>query len=198
MNSRKYHRIAGIIMLAPLFAWALTGLVFLIQPGYGDAYAMLAPRSYPVDQPIILPAQSEWLEFRVLKTVLGEHVLARDDQGWAQLNPHTLLKRTEPNDADVLALVSDAISVNPDRYGSVLEFSDGTALTSTGVSISLDWDRLSLQQYGKDTLWIDRFYNIHYLQWTGVALFDRVLGVLGLLLLAGLSVTGFSLALVRR
>lgn len=76
---RKLHRWLGVVMLLPLLGWLLTGLVFFIKPGYGDAYASLALRTYPVGDSVVNPSP-DWLEYRVLRTVLGEHVLARTSE----------------------------------------------------------------------------------------------------------------------
>ncbi len=206
MNIRKYHRLIGIIMLTPLIAWTLTGLFFLIQPGYGAAYEMLQPRTYPLtgalESPLsgaqAVPATESWSEFRYLRTVLGDHLLVRTEQGWQHLHPDTLQPWPLPDADTQLALVTDAVARNSQRYGDVQPLRDGTFHTSTGVRITLDWNTLSLRQAGNDTRWIDQLYQIHYLQWTGVEMLDRVLGVLGLFLLAAMSVTGFTLTFRRR
>ncbi|MDP1932932.1 MAG: PepSY domain-containing protein [Gammaproteobacteria bacterium] len=194
MNHRKYHRIVGIIMLTPLITWALTGMFFLVQPGYGAAYEMLSPRTYPLTEVRTLPAAQEWTEFRYLRTILGEHLLVRGEQGWRHLDPGTLEEFPAPQEQAVRSLVIDAIARNPQRYGEVETFVDGEVRTSTGVNITLDWNTLSLRQMGNDTRWIDQLYQIHYLQWTGIRVLDKVLGVVGLFLLVLMTITGFRLA----
>ncbi|MDO9318518.1 MAG: PepSY-associated TM helix domain-containing protein [Gammaproteobacteria bacterium] len=206
MNIRKYHRLVGIVMLTPLIAWTLTGLFFLIQPGYGAAYEMLQPRTYsltgtlesPLSSPQAMPATDSWSEFRYLRTVLGDHLLVRTEQGWQHLHPDTLQSWPLPDADTQLTLVADAVARNPQRYGQVQPLQDGTFQTSTGARITLDWNTLSLRQSGQDTRWIDRLYQIHYLQWTGIEMLDRILGVLGLFLLAAMSVTGFRLSFKRQ
>lgn len=193
MNIHKYHRIVGIVMLTPLVTWALTGLVFLIQPGYGAAYETLTPRTYPLtSSPALSPAQG-WSEFRYLRTILGEHLLARSEEGWQHLDPRTLAPSPVPGENAMRSLVADAIAHNPERYGKLSEYDGGTVQTSTGVSITLDWNTLSLRQTGNDTRWIDQLYQIHYLQWTGIRAFDKALGVVGLFLLILMTMTGFKL-----
>jgi len=91
-------------------------------------------------------------------------------------------------------LVADAMQQDPARYGSIASVDDGVVHTDTGVRITLDWSTLSLRQHGQDTAWIDRLYRIHYLQWTGQSTLDLLLGVLGLSLLALLSLLGARLA----
>ena len=198
MTSRRFHRFVGITMLAPLIAWTLTGAIFLLKPGYGAAYEMLALRTYPLTAPVSLAVQSDWHEFRYLKSVLGNHLLVRRGQTWQHLDPQTLAALALPEKEMQVALVADAIAGNPGRYGKVIELIDETFHTSKGVEITLDWDSLALRQYGNDTRWIDRLYRLHYLQWTGIPLLDRVLGVFGLLLLLCISFTGVRLILISR
>ncbi|OGT70340.1 MAG: hypothetical protein A3H44_01530 [Gammaproteobacteria bacterium RIFCSPLOWO2_02_FULL_57_10] len=193
MNIRKYHRIVGIVMLTPLMTWALTGMVFLIQPGYGAAYEMLSPRTYPLTEATTLPAGRDWSEFRYLRTILGEHLLVRNQEGWQHLDPLTVAAAPAPQETALRALVSDAIAHDPARYGEVSGYDGSAVQTSTGVSITLDWNTLSLRQTGNDTRWIDQLYQIHYLQWTGIRALDKVLGIVGLCLLLLMTLTGFKL-----
>ncbi len=189
-------------MLLPLFGWAITGFVFFIKPGYEGAYELLQPKTYPLDKPIAVTPAPSWLEFKYLKTVLGDHLLVRTVQGWQQLDPATLSLRKKPTNDEINTLLMDAFSTNPGRYGQISEINGNVATTSTNVRVTLDWNRLSLQQRGSDTDRIDRLYKIHYLQWTGVKWLDRVLGVVGLALVAILSILGlllwFKLKVVKR
>ena len=144
-----------------------------------------------------------WLEARTLRTVLGNHLLVRTSDGWSHLDPATLRPRPLPGDADLRALLGDAIAADTARYGRIasLERGDGgtaSATTTTGVAIDLDWRTLSLSQSGRDTRRIDALYRVHYLQWTGIAAVDRALGVIGLVSLLALAVFGLRLALPRR
>lgn len=178
----------------PLLAWCLTGLVFLIQPGYGAAYEALPVQGYPLTEPLTITPQEDWLEYKIMRTVLGTHLLVRDKTGWQHLNAATLA----PFEADMQqrrSLIGDAIALKAERYGHLLEMESEPYLTSTGAEISLQWDTLSLRQYGLDTRWIDRMYRVHYLQWTGIKPLDKVLGIFGLLLLVLISVTGVRLLL---
>ncbi len=198
MIIRRYHRLVGIIMLTPLLAWTLTGLLFLIQPGYGAAYEMLQPRTYPLsgtlNSLVVLPADSGWGDFRYLRTVLGDHLLVSGEEGWEHLRAETLELWPQPDAQMQLQLVADAVALKPERYGQVLRHEEGAMVTSTGVRITLDWNTLGLRQSGNDTRWIDQLYQLHYLQWTGVRWLDRILGVAGLFLLAVMTVTGFRLS----
>jgi hypothetical protein len=194
---RKLHRLAGIVMLLPLAGWAVTGAVFFIKPGYGAAYDSLTVRTYPLENPITVRPDPAWREVRYLRTILGPHLIVRTDKGWVQLNPATVQPAPAPADEDVKRLLTDAFTANPARYGHIVSMADGVATTDTGAVITFDWNRLSLQQRGRDTDWIDRLYKIHYLQWTGEKTVDKVLGLTGLSLLVALSVLGARLAFRR-
>jgi len=80
---RKLHRWLGVVLLLPMLGWLLTALVFFIKPGYAGAYALLMPRTYALESVARVAAEPQWLEYRVLRTVLGEHVLARREDGLA-------------------------------------------------------------------------------------------------------------------
>jgi uncharacterized iron-regulated membrane protein len=203
MSVRRLHRVLGLALLLPILAWAATGFVFFVKPGYKDAYAALRVRALPLAEPApIAPPAEGWLETRRLRTVLGEHLLVRTGSGWSHLDPVTLRTRALPGDADLRALIEDAMAGDAARYGRIASLvrEDGaaSATTTTGVAIDLDWATLSLSQSGRDTRRIDALYSIHYLQWTGIAAVDRVLGGAGLVSLLALAVFGLRLALPRR
>lgn len=197
MLTRKVHRVLGVVMLLPFLGWALTGFVFFVKPGYAGAYAMLAPKKYPLDARLRVVPDPAWLEYRCFRTALGDHLLARTATGWAHLNPADKAPRPAPTDVEFGRLLADAFLSDPARYGKVSEVFGSKARTDTGVEVSLDWDSMSLQQRGKDTDRIDLLYKIHYLQWTGVKAVDRVLGGVGLALVLVLSLLGLRLALPR-
>ncbi|MEK7829974.1 MAG: PepSY domain-containing protein [Acidobacteriota bacterium] len=197
LRTRKTHRVVGLIMLLPLFGWAITGFVFFVKPGYEGAYELLQVKSYPMNgEAMTLTPASSWLEFRGFKTILGNHLIVRTAQGWQHLDPATLAVKAQPTDDEIKKLLQDAFSANPERYGQVAKIEGGTITTTTNVRVALNWNRLSLQQTGSDTDRIDWLYKIHYLQWTGVKWLDKILGMLGLTLIVVLSVLG--LALQRR
>jgi len=196
MITRKQHRLLGGILLLPFIAWSLTGVFFLVRPAYEQAYSVLSPKTYSADQ-INISAQPEWQEMRLLKTVLGLHLLVKQEGGWQQLDPDSLEVRATPVEADLVSFVEDAISQDTPRYGELLPGESDPFRTSTGVTIAVNWDSLSLYQQGLDTRWIDRIYRIHYLQWTGIAFLDTILGVAGLLLLLLMTATGSAMLLRR-
>jgi len=178
--------------------WAFTGIFFLVKPGYGGAYEQLSVRTYPLQTTIQLEPQASWREFRVLKTILGEHLLVQTEAGTLHLDPISLNVRAKPEREDFKRLLNDALSVNEDRYGHIVAVHDlvsgsaqqAAATTNTGVELSLDWNTLSLSQRGEDTRLIGLLYKIHYLQWSNIKLFDTLLGVLGIALLLVLTIFG--------
>lgn len=197
MNTRALHRILGLGMLLPLAGWAITGAVFFLKPGYQGAYEMLPVKTYSLDASIALQTDPSWLEVRYVKTILGEHLLARTSRGWVHLEPRSLQPKPEPSINDIRALVSDAFEANPARYGQIASIDDDGVITDTGVRVDLDWNRLAFSQRGKDSDRIDTLYKIHYLQWTGVKTLDYVLGALGIILVLALSGLGARLFFSR-
>lgn len=182
-------------MLLPLIGWAVTGAIFFLKPGYNGAYETLLVKTYPFEAEQKITPDPAWLEMRFVKTIVGEHLLARTSNGWLHYNPRDLQSRNDPSSDEVRALVSDALSSssNPTRYGHIVSVQDGNVVTDTGIRIELDWGRLALSQRGPDTDRLDTLYKIHYLQWTGMKSVDRLIGALGILLVFSLSVLGASL-----
>jgi hypothetical protein len=201
MRVRRAHRVLGLILLLPICGWAVTGFVFFTKPGYEAAYSALRVREYPLDGVSIPLSRPGWLEVRALRTVLGNHLLVRMEGGWAQLDPATLRSLELPDDSAIRRMVQDAIASDRTRYGEIASIirdeRDGSSIsiaTTTGVEIDLDWNTLALNQSGRDTRRIDALYRIHYLQWTGIRLLDRVLGIIGLASLVALAILGLRLA----
>lgn len=198
MGIRRLHRMLGIVMLLPFFGWAVTGFIFFIKPGYAGAYDLLSTKFYPLESVAAITPRPEWLEFRCVRTILGLHLIVRTSSGWSQFNLDDLTPRPVAAPADITRLINDAMAANSGRYGTISSLHGLTAVTSTGVQVTLDWNRLALQQTGKDTERIDVLYKIHYLQWTGMKSVDRVLGMTGLVLLVALAAFGAKLAIRPR
>jgi len=198
MLSRRLHKYIGVCLLLPVFAWAATGVFFLFRPAFEDAYAGLAVKTYPVSSPLDLPSGEQWFEFRYLETILGKHLLVRTASGWEHRDGQTGNEFKLPSTARLTTLVADAIAENPARYGEIDDVQGSTFHTSTGVSITVIWPSLSLNQAGNDTRWINQIYDIHYLRWTGVDWLDEIVGAFGLLLLILMSITGATLLLGPR
>ncbi|MEP4149180.1 MAG: PepSY domain-containing protein [Halioglobus sp.] len=194
----KLHKWLGIFLLLPLMGWCITGAIFLFQPGYGDAYTKLLPRYYPMSTLSMPSGREEWLEVRLVQTVLGPHVLARTEDGWLQYDVDTMAVRERPSFADIERLLKDAISADKNRYGDSLKVSANDYVTETGVQLKIDWNTLDIEQYGEDRALIDKLYNIHYLRWTGSRPVDNVIAVLGLCGLVLTSVLGATLLFRHR
>src|SRR4051794_28731464 len=132
MTVRKLHKLVGLVLLIPFFGWAITGFVFFLKPGYTAAYEILTPRTYPLSIGPETPVDRGWKEIRYLKTILGDHLLVKTNQGWLQLDPKTLQPRGVPNETELRTLLNDAFSANPSRYGQVANIIGTTAVTNTG------------------------------------------------------------------
>jgi hypothetical protein len=197
MPTKRYHRIMGIILLLPLLGWGLTGLVFFIKPGYSDAYQPLGIKTYPIDTSWTIDTARHWQDLRLVKTILGTHLLVTADGNTKHLDPYTLQAKVLPPSDQLTALIQDAIAVNQGRYGSVTAIKDSIATTSTAVKITLDWKTLKLTQRGQDTELINLIYKIHYLQWTPYSALNQVLGFGGLFLLMALTVLGAMLVVKK-
>ena len=194
MRIRKLHRVIGLVLLLPFLGWSVTGFLFFVKPGYEGAFESLQLRTYPLDGDLSISADPTWLEFRCLKTILGSHLLVRTSEGWLHLDPRSLRPKEKPTEEEIRSLVSDAISAHVQRYGNIIGISDNTITTDTNIRVVLDWKRLTLQQRGRDTDRIDLLYRIHYLQWTGITVIDRILGPVGLALVLTLSILSLWLA----
>ena len=198
IKTRSLHRLLGMVMLLPFIGWAVTGAIFFLKPGYTGAYDIPQIKTYPLTEQTQIKADPTWLEMRLLKTVLGEHLLVRTGEGWQHLDPVTQQLKMPPSEDEMLQLLNDALQTNPERYGSIASINGNTATTSTGVRVSLNWQRLTLTQTGKDTDRIDTLYKIHYLQWTGIPSIDKVLGAVGIAFILILSFLGLRLFFSRR
>jgi hypothetical protein len=203
--TRRTHRILGLVLLLPICGWAITGFIFFVKPGYGPAYGGLHVRRYSLQGVAVPQPRPEWLDVRLVRTVLGDHVLVRTESGPVQVDPTTLQARELPEESDIRRLIADAIAEEHDRYGDLASVTrhpggppSASIVTTTGATIELDWATLSLQQSGRDTRRIDALYRVHYLQWTGIKAVDRVLGVVGLASLLVLAFFGLRLAFAAR
>ena len=197
MKARPVHRLIGIILLLPFLGWVLTGFVFFVKPGYAAAYEILTPKTYPLAGSNSIMVQPGWREVRYFRTILGNHLLVKTESGWIQLDSTTKQPRIPPNVTELRTLLADAFSTNPSRYGNITRIHGPVVTTDTGVEVTLDWNNMSLQQRGSDTRRIDLLYRIHYLQWTGIKILDKVLGFTGLALVLTLTALGAWLAFTR-
>ena len=190
IKQRKLHKITGVALLLPFAVWSLTGIFFLLRPPYFEAYERIPVKNYPMREALALPANNNWFETRSLQSILGLHVLTRDNSGWHHLRAGSFQAWSFPSKEDLITLLEDAFQFNPTRYGSIVEINENHALTDTGIRVTIDWQTLSITQEGQDSVWIDRLYNLHYLRWTGIAWLDQILGVAGLCLLLYMTYSG--------
>lgn len=196
MKYRRLHRLLGLALLLPFAAWATTAIFFLVRPGYTDAYAALDLTTASLPAAIDVSTEPDWREFRYASSPLGEHLLVRTSSGWQHLDGRTGAPFPPPDETELRRLLETAIAAaNPARYGQLTSIDGLNAQTSTGVEIAVHWNNLTASQSGRDTRWINKIYDIHYLRWTGHAGFDQVFGVAGLMLLLVLTWTGATLAL---
>ncbi len=198
MKSRKLHKLIGLILVLPMLGWTFTGLVFFIKPGYQGAYEQLSVKTYPLSQPITIIPQDNWQEVRVVKTVLGEHLIVKANNKSQHLDPTTLLAMPEPTTLQLETLINDAFTDNQARYGDIISTDGLTAKTNTGVEVVLNWSSLRLSQQGQDTQLINLLYQVHYLQWTPFKELNQVVGIFGLILLISLTVLGVRIYLKQR
>ncbi len=190
---QRQHKLVGTILLLPFIAWSLTGIFFLVRPGYEEAYERIPVWTYPISDPVVFESQMHWHEIRYFQSVLGQHLIVRDNSGWNHLQAETLEEWSLPGEQDLKHLLEDAFRFNPDRYGDIVSIEGNVAQTSTGVVVTVNWDTLSITQDGRDSRWIDQIYNIHYLQWTGFYWTDKILGLGGLALLIYMTITGWKM-----
>ncbi|MGO4999499.1 hypothetical protein [Oceanisphaera sp. W20_SRM_FM3] len=154
----RLHKVLGLLILLPVLGWVVTGLLFFIKPGYQAAYESLTVKTYPLDVNVQITPMNDWQELRLLHTVLGHHLLVKQQGQLLHLDPLTLLPFT-PSLEQTTLLLSEAIAENSERYGSLIEWDGSQGLTSTGVALSLDWQQLNLRQLGPDTQHINTWYN---------------------------------------
>lgn len=193
MESRKLHKIIGLILVLPMLGWTITGIIFFIKPGYQGAYEQLSVKTYPLSDSLMVRPKSEWQEVRLVNTTLGDHLLVKLPNKTMHLEPVSLAVKATPSEQEFKMLLRDAFTSNSERYGDILSVNGLSAKTSTGVEVKLDWANLRLSQTGQDTALINLLYKIHYLQWTPYKGVNQVLGILGLMLLILLTMLGIRL-----
>ncbi|TMM43986.1 hypothetical protein [Colwellia ponticola] len=190
MNSKRIHQIIGLFLVFPVIGWTLTGIFFFIKPGYQQAYDQLSVKTYPIEKSFIIPESQEWTEVRLLKTILGYHLLVKTAEGFEHLDPITLKSKAVPTSEELRSLFNDSFLKNSERYGYVISSDSVNVITNKGIEVALNWDRLTLRQSGEDTKWINTLYKVHYLQWTPYKSINQYMGTVGLLLLMILTLLG--------
>jgi hypothetical protein len=195
---KKIHQYLGLLMLLPFLAWAVTGVFFFIKPGYKAAYESLPIKSYALVAIPEVQVEKNWNEVRWIRSILGNHLLIKNKQGWQQINSQTMQQINAPSEQQIRQLINDAIQLNPKRYGQIQSVDGLKVNMDTGVEINLNWSKMSLYQSGTDTQFINNMYKVHYLQWTGFKSIDKVLGIIGLGLVVILALLGLSMMFRRK
>jgi len=190
MNTYKLHSYLGYLLILPVILWALTGALFLLKPGYENAYEQLQLTNYPLNSILPLSPEPQWQAIAINRTLLGSHYRVKIDNKWQHINPFSNQELLEPDPQSMLNLLQDAVKHNPQRYGLVLNYKDGTAYTDTKVKLMFDWSQLSIRQQGADSRIFNAIYDIHYLRWTGHKIVDQWFGYVGLGLLVLMAITG--------
>ncbi|MBU2872222.1 hypothetical protein [Colwellia sp. E2M01] len=198
MKSKRIHRIIGLLLVLPVIGWTITGIIFFIKPGYQAAYDQLVVKTYPLEKLFVIPESNEWKEVRLLKTILGYHLLVKTDKGFQHLDPISFKAKVIPTGLELTSLLNDSFTHKPERYGRVKTSDNLKVFTNTGIEVSLDWDRLTLRQRGDDTELINTLYKIHYLHWTPYKSINQYMGILGLTLLIAVTFLGFKIYISGR
>jgi hypothetical protein len=193
MNNRKIHTIIGLILILPMLGWTFTGLVFFLKPGYKGAYEQLTLKTYPLEKSFSIPASQAWEEVRLIRSILGYHLLVKSSGKIEHLDPVSFMAKPIPTSSQYQALLLDAISKNKERYGEIVNITGDYAKTTNGIDITLDWNNFKLSQKGSDTRLINTLYKIHYLQWSPFKGLNEILGIIGLLLLITLTLVGIKI-----
>ncbi len=207
----RLHRWLAIVLVVPLVAWLVTGLLFHLKPGWDRAYDLLSVKQVGVALPTetLPPLRVSQLttgpvwRTELIPTVLGPLYRVDAADGPLIVDATTGARRSPLTEEDARALITDATSRSRHReaYGPLLELSVddrvARARFAHGIVVELGRSDASLSQRGADTDRIDWLYRIHYLQWTGHRPFDRALAIAGLALIAAVIVPGLVL-FVRR
>ena len=198
MKTRQIHKVIGLFLVLPMIGWIFTGLIFFIKPGYQAAYDQLSVKTYPLEKSFVIPANKKWKEIRLLKTILGYHLLVKTDNGFEHLDPISLQPKALPHVEEINLLLHDSFLNNSDRYGYVITNDGLKANTSKEIEVTLNWQQLTLRQKGQDTRLINALYKIHYLQWSPFEYINQLLGIVGLLMLMTLTTFGIKLYISGR
>jgi len=203
---RRVHRWLAIVLVIPLIVWSLTGLLFHLKPGWGRAYDLLDPErpgQIALGPVAAALGDAPVTHLELFATAIGPLARVTTAQGDALYDCASGTKKSPlPIDA-AQALAVDAIARSPHRadYGPI------TRVTSTETTVTLEAGDITiavgrndarLSQHGADTARIDWLYRIHYLQWTGNKALDKLLAILGLVLIWLVLVPGVVLFVRRR
>lgn len=209
MSWARVHRWLAIVLVALLVAWSITGLLFHLKPGWARAYDMLSverrDRALPIDELQPLPAvqpstgSGSLQRIELFDTALGPLYRVRTSAGTELVDARTGERRSPLGEVDVRTLAADAVarSAHGAGYGELVDVVLGEQVArvrfSTGAVVEVGRHDARLSQRGPDTDRIDWLYRMHYLQWTGNKAVDRVLAVVGLVLIWAVMIPGLVL-----
>lgn len=203
---RKAHRWLAIVLVVPLIVWSITGVLFHLKPGWGRAYDMLDPeRPGTVSLAPITAALADApvTHLELFSTAIGPLARVTTPQGDALYDAASGTKKSPLTIDAAQALAVDAIARSPHHldYGPIVR------VTSTDATVTLDLGDITvdvgrndarISQHGADTSRIDWLYRIHYLQWTGNKVLDKILALAGLVLIWLVLIPGVVLFVRRR
>lgn len=201
---RTFHRWLAIVLVIPLVVWSITGLLFHLKPGWSRAYDLLLaerPAMVHLDR-LVLPAGTTHVE--AFATAIGPLARVTTDRGDELYDLDSGTRRSPLAIDAAKALAVDAIhrSKYASSYGELgtVTSTDAsvTIQTTGGPVISVGRNDARISQRGPDTERIDWLYRIHYLQWTGLGVLDKVLAVVGLGLIWLVMIPGIVLFVRRR
>jgi uncharacterized iron-regulated membrane protein len=208
---KRGHKWIGLLLLVPLLVWTATGLLFALKPGWGPAYEYLSPwQSSEVEASALSLAAFASTEsgkdasaIELHASAIGPvfHVERRGADAGSALYRATDGERLDPlSSENARALMLDAVarSSAPRRYGVIeSEKSKGdttSVVFAGGPRVTIDRHSGSIRQKGPDTDRINWYYKLHYMQWTGNASIDRILGFAAIVLVWLLAAVGLLLA----
>ena len=201
---RRLHRWFAIILVIPLVLWSLTGLLFHLKPGWSRAYDMLDPErpaELHLDKLASLPSATH---VEVFATAIGPLARITTGKGDELYDADTGTKRSPLPVEAAQALAVDAISRShfASAYGAPSRVtSTDTTVTielAEGPTVEVGRNDARISQRGHDTDRIDWLYRIHYLQWTGNKTLDKILALVGLVLIWLVLIPGVVLFVRRR
>jgi hypothetical protein len=201
---RRIHRWLAIILVIPLVLWSITGLLFHLKPGWSRAYDMLdaeRPAELHLDKLASLPPATH---VEVFATAIGPLARITTSKGDELYDADTGTKRSPLTVEAAQALAVDAIAHShfASAYGAPIHVtSSETTVTielAEGPTVEVGRNDARISQRGQDTDRIDWLYRIHYLQWTGNKSLDKVLAVVGLVLIWLVLIPGVVLFVRRR
>lgn len=197
----KLHAYLGLALVLPLFVWAVTGLIFVIKPGYDQAYEQLSLARGPLVGGINIQAQPDWHRLQLMQSAIGRHLLVTTANDVpVHLNADNLEPFPPPDSQQLEQLFRAATGHNRERYGDMtdsMQIQEAIRIhTTTDVELELHWPTLHLQQIGADTRFIDRLYRLHYLQWSPSPILNGAAVLLALLALLVMCAVGLRMLVV--